>query len=65
MIDPNMSVGRNQTLADRVAQGLYETCVPDHADYPYYLRPEAERKAFVKQARSAIEMINAEVGKFQ
>lgn len=43
-----------ETPEQKVAQALYNSCVPDHAAYPYTGRCIAERAAFEKQARAAI-----------
>lgn len=59
-IDHGADVGHNQTLAHRVAMRLYEACVPDHVEFPYSARAYAEQRAFIAQARVAIQAINDE-----
>lgn len=51
------------TLAEKVAVALYNSCVKDHDDYPYFERNAAGRRTWEKQARAAIDVVRNEDGK--
>lgn len=44
-------------LEEELAEELHNTCVPDHETCTYGGRPIAERRAFIRQAKAAIQVV--------